>query len=296
MDRAANRHRFADRLHRGRQVGFGAGKFLEREFRDLGDDIIDCRLEGGRRHAGDVVVQLVQGKAHRQLGRDLGDGETRRLGRQRRGARYTRVHLDHDHAAVFGVHGPLHVRSACFHADFAQHGDRMVTHDLVFFVGQRQGRGDGDRIACVHAHRVDVLDRAYDDRVVSGVAHHFHLVFFPAKQAFVDQDLPHRRRVHPRAAVEFVIVAVISHAAAGAAHGEGRADDRGQADIFQRVERKLHACRKVFLTAGGNGRGDDGRLGVFDAQTVHRLAEELAILCHFNGFAFRADHLDVEFL
>ena len=148
----------------------------------------------------------------------------------------------------------------------------------------------------MHAHRVDVLDRADDDRIVSSVAHHFHLVFFPAKQAFINQDLPHRRRVHPRAAVELVIVAVIGHAAAGAAHGEGRADDRGQADIFQRVERKLHACRKVFLTAGGNGRGDDGRLGVFDAQTVHRLAEELAILCHFNGFAFRADHLDVEFL
>ena len=172
----------------------------------------------------------------------------------------------------------------------------MVAHDLVFFVGQRQGRGHGDRIACVYTHRIDVLDRANDDRIVSGVTHHLHFELFPAKQAFVDQDLPHWRRVHARAAVEFVIVAVIGHATAGAAHGKGRADNCGQADIVQRVERKLNPRRKVFLAAGRNRRCDDGCLGVFDAQPVHRFAEKFAILCHFNGFAFRANHLDVEFL
>ena len=37
---------------------------------------------------------------------------------------------------------------------------------LVFAVGERLRRGDGDRVAGVHAHGIEVLDRADDDDVV----------------------------------------------------------------------------------------------------------------------------------
>ena len=75
---AADRHRLADRLHRGGQHRLGAGEFLEREARDLGDDIVDGRLERGRRRAaGDVVGDLVERVADGELGRDLGDRESR---------------------------------------------------------------------------------------------------------------------------------------------------------------------------------------------------------------------------
>ena len=75
---AADRHRFADRFHRRGQHRLGAGKFLEREARDLGDDVIDGRLERGRRGAaGDVVFDLVERVADRELGGDLGDREIR---------------------------------------------------------------------------------------------------------------------------------------------------------------------------------------------------------------------------
>ena len=124
----------------------------------------------------------------------LAIGKPGGLGGQRGGAAHAGVHLDDHHAAIGGVHGPLHVGAAGFHADLAQDRDRVVAHDLVFLVGQRQGRSDGDRIAGMHAHRVDVFDRADDDGVVGGVAHHLHLVFLPAQQAFVDEDLAHRAR------------------------------------------------------------------------------------------------------
>ena len=192
VDGAADGHGLTHRLHRGGQIRFRAGEFLECEFRDLGDDIVDGRLERGGRDLGDVVVQLIQRVAHGQFRRDLSNRKAGRLGRQRRGARHTRVHLDHDHAAIIGVDCPLHVRAACFDPDLAQNGDRAVAHDLVFFVGQRQGRGHGDRVACMHTHRVDVFDGTDDDSVVGGVAHHLHLVFFPAQQAFIDQNLIHR--------------------------------------------------------------------------------------------------------
>ena len=87
----------------------------------------------------------------------------------------------------------MHVRSAGFHANFPQHSDRAVAHNLVFFVGQRQGRGDGDAVTGVHAHRINVFDGANDDGVVGFVAHHLHLELFPAQQGFVDQNLRHGR-------------------------------------------------------------------------------------------------------
>ena len=42
---AADGHGFAHRLHRGGQQRLGAGEFLEGEAGDLGDDIVDGRLE-----------------------------------------------------------------------------------------------------------------------------------------------------------------------------------------------------------------------------------------------------------
>ena len=83
----------------------------------------------------------------------------------------------------------MDVRAAGFDPDFAQHGNRAVAHDLIFLVGQRQGRGDGDAVAGMDAHRIDVFDGADDDGIVGPVADHLHLELFPAKQAFVDQHL-----------------------------------------------------------------------------------------------------------
>ena len=294
VDGAADRHCFTHGFHRGGQVGFGAGEFLKGEFRDLGDNIVDGRLERGRGHLGDVIVQLIQRVANGQLGRDFCNREAGRLGGQRRGTRHPRVHFDHNHPAVCGVHRPLHVGATGFHANLAQNVDRVGPHDLVFFVGQRQRRGHGDRITCVDAHRVNVFDRADNDGVVGFVAHNLHLVFFPAQQAFVDEDLVHRRGIHAGAAEVDVIFAVIGYATAGAAKGEGGADDGGQANLVQLFQRlrntRIQIGRAVFFLRSG----DDGGLRVFDAQTVHRFAEQLTIFSHFNGIALGADHFHVE--
>ena len=99
---APDRHRLADRLHVGREPAVGAGELLEGEARDLGDDIVDRRLEGGRRRLGDVVGDLLQGVADRQFRRHLRDRETGCLGGERRGAADPRVHLDHATAPVSG--------------------------------------------------------------------------------------------------------------------------------------------------------------------------------------------------
>ena len=100
LEGAADRHRLAHRLHLRRQRPIGLRELLEVPARDLDDDVVDGRLEGGRRQARDVVRDLVEVIAERQLGGDLRDREAGGLRRQRRRPRHARVHLDDDHPAV----------------------------------------------------------------------------------------------------------------------------------------------------------------------------------------------------
>jgi hypothetical protein len=282
LEGAADGHDLADRLHGGGQQGLAARILLEGEARDLGDDIVDAGLERGRgRPAGDVVLQLVQGVADGQAGGDLGDREAGGLRGQGRRARHPRVHLDHDHAAVGRIDRELDVGAAGLDADLAQHGDARRAHPLVFLVGQGQGRGDGDRVAGVDAHRVDVLDRADDDAVVRRVADHFHLVFLPAQDAFLDQHLGGRRQVQAAGDDLLEFLDIVGDAAAGAGQGEGRADDGRQADELQAVAGLVHVV-------GGLG------LGAFQAQLVHGVAELLAVLGLVDHLGLGADHLDAE--
>ena len=147
------------------------------------------------------AVKSTERVADRELGRDLGDGEAGRLRGQRRGARDARVHFDDDEAAVRGIDRELHVRAAGLDADLAQHRDRGVAHALVFLVGQRQRRRHRDRVAGMHAHRIEVLDRADDDAIVVLVAHHLHLELFPAEHRFLDQHLEVGEASMPRSAI-----------------------------------------------------------------------------------------------
>ena len=80
LEGPADRHDLADRLHLRRQAVFVERELLEREPRDLGDHVVDRRLEGRRRRSsGDLVAQFVERVADRELRRDLGDRKPRGL-------------------------------------------------------------------------------------------------------------------------------------------------------------------------------------------------------------------------
>ena len=115
-------------------VRIGLGELLEVPSRDLDDDVVDGRLEGRGREARDVVRDLVEVIAERQLRGDLRDRKAGGLRRQRRRPRHARVHLDDDHPPVRGVHGELDVAAAGFDADAADDPPRGVAHPLVFLV------------------------------------------------------------------------------------------------------------------------------------------------------------------
>merc|ERR1711871_1872279 len=63
----------------------------------------------------------------------------------------------------------------------------------VLAVRQRLGRSDEDRIAGVHAQRVEVLHITNRDAIISNVADDLVLDLLPAPQVLVDEDLVRRR-------------------------------------------------------------------------------------------------------
>ena len=283
LEGAPDRHRLAHRLHLRRERAVGLRELLEVPARNLDDDVVDRRFEGRRREARDVVRDLVEVIAERELGGNLRNREPGGLRRQRRAARDARVHLDDDHAAVGRVDGELDVRAARLDADAADDATAGIAHPLVFLVAQRERRGHGDAVAGVHAHRVDVLDRADDDEVVGDIAHHLEFEFLPADHRFLDEHFVHRAHLEAAAADFLELLDVVGDAAADAAHRERRADDGREAGVLHRFERFGH-------------RLHDGAPRHIEAELEHRVVEELTVFGHLDGGDRRADELDAVLL
>ena len=210
-------------------------ELLEGEARPLHDDVVDRRLEGGRRAQRDVVVDLLQRVADREPRGDLRDRKAGRLRGQRGRPRDARVHLDDHDLLGLGIDRELDVRAAGLDPDRTDDRERLVTKLLIEAVGQRLLRRDRDAVAGVDAHRVDVLDRADDHAVVVVVAHDLELELAPADHRLVEQDLADRRRVEAAADDRAELLGRAGDPAAAAAERVGRADDDRQADVDERV-------------------------------------------------------------
>ncbi len=79
----------------------------------------------------------------------------------------------------------------------------------------------------MHAHGVEVFNRANDNDVVFRVAHHLELVLFPAENGFFDQALMYRRKVETTGEHFHQFFAVVGNSSARAAERErGTNDDR----------------------------------------------------------------------
>ena len=155
LEGAAHGHDLAHRLHLSGEAAVGSREFFESETGNLGDHVIDTGLETGRcGTTGNFVAQLIECVTHSQFGSHLGNRETSGFGRQSRRTRNTWIHLNDHHAAVLRIDRELHVRATRVDANFTQHSQAGVSHDLVFFVGEGLSRRNCDGVAGVHTHRV----------------------------------------------------------------------------------------------------------------------------------------------
>ena len=243
LESAADGHHFADGLHLRAQRTVRAGEFLELPFRDFHHDVVDGGLEASRRFLGDIVGNFIEAHAHSEPCGNFRDRETGGFAGERRAARHTRIHLYDDHAAVFRIDGELHVRPAGFHAHFSDDGGRGISHPLIFLVGQRLRGSHRDGVAGMHAHRVEVFNRADDHEVVAEVAHHFEFILFPAEHGLFDQRLVNRAQVQRRRNGFGKFFLVVGNRAAGTAESERRANHKGEAELVaepHRIFRVIH--------------------------------------------------------
>ena len=283
LEVACQSHGLAHGLHGSGQRRIGTRELFEGETRDLGDHVVDGRLEAGRSGLRDIVLDFVERVAKSQLGGDLRNREAGRLGCQSGGTGHTRVHFDDDDASGVRVDGELDVAAAGIDAHATNDGDADVTKLLILAIGQSEHRRHGNGIAGVHADRIHVLNRADDHDIVFLVAHQLEFVFLPAFDAFFDQHLVGWRIMDACAcdAVQFLFV--VRDAGTKATHGEAWAHDQRITELFG------------DLVDFFNGVCDVGTCG-FCTSFLNDLFEELTILAAIDGFQRSTDQLDVVLL
>ncbi len=129
----------------------------------------------------------------------------------------------------------------------------------------------------MHAHRVEVLDRAHDDDVVEAVAHELELELVPAADGLLDEHLGDRGLRQAALHLAAKSRRIVCEAAPVATESERRAHDHWQRDAVELVERRHDA------------RGGDAQ-----AAGRHRAPELLTILRAPNHVDRGADELHAE--
>ena len=135
----------------------------------------------------------------------------------------------------------------------------------------------------MHAHRIDVLDEADGDLVAFRVTDDFELKLFPAERALFDQHLVDQRGSQPAGDHFAQLLDVVDDAAAGAAHRVGRAQDHRIAELV----RDLFGLFDRVARLGLRHR---------DAELVHGLLEDDAVLAALDRIEVDADDLNIVFI
>ena len=225
---------------------------------------------------GDLVLQFIEVIPDGQFRGDLGDGVAGGLAGQGRRAAHAGVDLHHDQFFGLRVEGELHVATAGKVAEVTHHADGRIAHALVGRIAQCHGRRHGDRIAGMHAHRIEVLHPADDHHIVLIIPQQFQFEFFPAQYGFFHQYFVDR--AGGKAGIQGLIQFFLGEhdASAGTTQGEGRTQHEGEPDLL----RKLFSFEK--------GVGDLGRANR-NIHFDHPLAEFLPVFRLVNSLDIHTD-------
>ena len=235
----------------------------------------------GRRFAGDVVLDFVEGGSRRPAWRRSwrwgsrwpstpGPSCATRAGSSRRSTISPFSGLMANWTLDPPVSTPISRRQASA-------ASRIIWYSRS---DRRLGRSDGDAIAGVDAHRVEVLDGADDDAVVGEVAHDLELVLFPAEHALLNQHFMHGREVET--AFEDLVEVF-----------EGCRRCRPPVPPSVKLGRRIIGKPMTLENATPSSTVlDEARFRRGQADFAHRVLEQEAIFGLLDGFHFGADQLD----
>ena len=135
----------------------------------------------------------------------------------------------------------------------------------------------------MHAHRVDVFNRAHHDAVIGVVTHQLQFVFLPPHNGLLQEHFVGRRLVEPIGDHPNQLCFGMGKARAQTTHRERRSDDDGIAHFLGKRPRILH-------------RGRNGTFGNIGASLKNNVFEGLAVFASLNRLKRRANQLDPVFL
>ena len=115
----------------------------------------------------------------------------------------------------------LNIAAARVHAHRANDRNADVAQTLHLAVSQGQCRCNRDRVARVHADRIDVLDRTHDNDVIRFVAHKFEFVFLPTEDRLLQEYLGRNRSRQSLAGDALEVLWRVGEAGAKTTHREG---------------------------------------------------------------------------
>ena len=210
-----------------------------------------------------------------------GDGITRGLTGQRRGAGHTGVDLDDGVFKGIGVQGELAV-AAAVDAESGNDFHRGAAEHLIFFIGEGHRRSDNDGVPGVNADGVDIFHGADGHHVIGFVAHDFKFNFLPPGHGAFDEHLMDGGSTEAVFGDLAEFRFVLGHAATAAAQRKGGTDDNGIADFVGEAHRR------------GNVVDDQrGNTGLTDG--FHAVLEALAVFGLVDGGEVGPEHGDVFF-
>mmetsp|Transcript_33962 Transcript_33962/g.66956 ORF Transcript_33962/g.66956 Transcript_33962/m.66956 type:complete len:788 (-) Transcript_33962:395-2758(-) len=273
-------HDLADRFHRGADLGGDPVEFGHVPPGNLGDDVVQARLEarlGLFRHG---VLDVREGDAQSELGGDERERVSRGLGGEGGGAGETGVHFDDAVIERFGVQRILDVALAD-DAEVADNIDSGLPEHVVLFVAERLAGRHDDRISRVHAEGIEILHVAHRHAVVGAVPHHLVLHLLPSLHGPFHQNLGgHGQGLGPHVQEHLLGIA---DARPQPPEGEGGPDHEGVPDLFGGLAR-------VGQVVHGVGLGD------LLVDLIQLVAENLAVLRVDHHLDGRPEDLHVVFL
>jgi len=267
LEGTANSHDLTNRLHGTANVAVDVLELAQIPAGDLGDNVIQRRLEVCGGGLGHSVGKLGQGVAETNLGSSVGQRVTGSLGGQSRRTRETSVDLNNTVVEAIGLQSVLDVTLAN-DAQVADNLDGSGTEHMVLLIRQSLTRSNDDTVTSVDTERVEVLHIANGDTVVGGIADDFVLNLLPALEGLLNQNLGGKGQRARRQVAQ--LLGVGSKTGAETTKSVGGTDDNGVADLLGGLEGVV------------NGPNSN-RLGNGDVDLIKSLGEEITVLTGLQG-------------
>ncbi|GFF30855.1 LOW QUALITY PROTEIN: hypothetical protein IFM46972_03049 [Aspergillus udagawae] len=260
-------HDLTDRLHGTANVALDVLELAQIPAGNLGDDVIQTRLEVGGSGLGDGVGKLRESVAQTDLRSSVGKRVTSSLGGQSRRTRETGIDLNDTVVKSIRLQSVLHVTFSN-DTQVADDLDGSRTEHVVLFVRKGLTGGNDDTVTGMDTQGVKVLHVADSDTVVSGVTDDFILDLLPALEGLLNQDLGSKSQGTRSQILQ--LLSVLGETGTQTSESVSRTDNNRVANFFSSLQ-------SLVDSVDGDGLGDG------DVDLLQGLGEQVTVLTSLEG-------------